>query len=71
MNINELKRKKRLLEMEIDTLIATFLDENKDIRIQGVDVSIRQARNEATNGVVASHIETKITLILQVGYVWQ
>lgn len=64
MNINELKRKKRLLEMKIDTLIATFLDENKDIRIQGVDVSIRQARNEATNGAVASHIETKITLIL-------
>lgn len=64
MDINELKRKKRLLETKIDTLIATFLDENKDIRIQGVDVSIRQARNQATNDVVASHVETKITLIL-------
>lgn len=64
MDINELKRKKRLLETKIDTLIATFLDENKDIRIQGVDVSIRQARNQATNDVVASYVETKITLIL-------
>lgn len=64
MDINELKRKKRLLETKIDTLIATFIDENKDIRIQGVDVSIRQARNQATNDVVASHVETKITLIL-------
>lgn len=64
MDINELKRKKRLLETKIDTLIAAFLDENKDIRIQGVDVSIRQARNQATNDVVASHVETKITLIL-------
>lgn len=64
MDINELKQKKRLLETKIDTLIATFIDEDKDIRIQGVDVSIRQARNQATNDVVASYVETKITLIL-------
>lgn len=64
MEISELKQKKQFLEAQINALIAMFLDDNKDIRIQGVDVSIRQARNEATNDVVASHIETKITLIL-------
>lgn len=64
MEISELKQKKQFLEAQINALIAMFLDENKDIRIQDVDVCIRQARNQATNDVVASHVETKITLIL-------
>lgn len=64
MEISELKQKKQFLEAQINALIAMFLDENKDIRIQDVDVCIRQARNRATNDVVASHVETKITLIL-------
>lgn len=64
MEISELKQKKQFLEAQINALIAMFLDENKDIRIQDVGVCIRQARNQATNDVVASHVETKITLIL-------
>jgi len=64
MDINELKRKKRLLETKIDTLIATFIDENKDIRIHDVDVKISEVRNQMAKEEVASFVETTITLTL-------
>lgn len=64
MNINELKRKKRLLETKIDTLIATFIDENKGIHIHDVDVKISEVRNQLAKEEVASFVETTITLTL-------
>ena len=64
MDINELKRKKRLLETKIDILIATFLDENKDIHIRDVDIKISDVRNQSAKEEVASFVETTITLTL-------
>lgn len=64
MDINELKRKKRLLETKIDTLIATFIDENKGIHIHDVDVKISEVRNQMAKEEVASFVETTITLTL-------
>ena len=64
MDINELKRKKRLLETKIDTLIATFLDENKGIHIRDVDVKISDVRNQTAKEEVASFVEITITLTL-------
>lgn len=64
MDINELKRKKRLLEMKIDTLIATFLDENKGIHIRDVDIKISEVRSQTEKEEVASFVETTITLTL-------
>lgn len=64
MDINELKRKKRLLETKIDTLIATFIDENKGIHIHDVDVKISEVRNQMAKEEVASFVKTTITLTL-------
>lgn len=64
MDINELKRKKRLLETKIDTLIATFLDENKGIHIRDVDIKISEVRSQTEKEEVASFVETTITLTL-------
>ena len=64
MDINELKRKKRLLETKIDTLIATFIDENNDLCIHDVDVKISVVRNQLAIEDVASFVETTITLTL-------
>lgn len=64
MDINELKRKKRLLETKIDTLIATFIDENKGIHIRDVDIKISEVRSQTEKEEIASFVETTITLTL-------
>lgn len=64
MEISELKQKKLFLEAQINTLIASFLDENKGIHIHDVDIKISEARNQMAKEEVASFVETTITLTL-------
>lgn len=63
MDIQELKQKKQLLESKIDTLIATFLEENKGIDITNVEVEIIDVRDMVSR-VVSKCVNTKITLSL-------
>ncbi len=58
-----LGQRRASLEFDLKERIGKFLDENKGVKIDDVDVSISEIRNAQQNGVVRN-IKVKVTLTI-------
>lgn len=62
MDINDLKKEKQLLESRIDSLIATFLDEYKDVTIKGLEIEILETTDVFSRKIRCIHTSISLTL---------
>ena len=62
MDTHDLQKEKQLLESRIDSLLTTFLNEHKEVKLQGLDIEIQEVQRPLYQKIIS--VRTSISLSL-------